>query len=154
MEQLPIRMQSDFRIGWVCILQEEYSVAVHVLNQDYRTDEKAGFMKSEGDPNTYRLGRTGPHYVAINRPQFGRSGQLLASQIVNEMKSTFPGIRYWLLVGIGGGAPSQKADIRLGDVVLGMSVLPYKKGKEKDNTFKITGKAKEPHLSFLMLLQN
>ncbi|EWG54080.1 hypothetical protein FVEG_17240 [Fusarium verticillioides 7600] len=106
-------------------------------------------MRSENDPNAYRLGRIGPHYVVINRPRFGRSGQLPASQIVNGMKSTFPGMRFWLLVGIGGGAPSQKADIRLGDVVLGMSVLPYKKGKEKDNTFKITGKAKEPPVELL-----
>nr|RBQ90727.1 hypothetical protein FVER53263_21099 [Fusarium verticillioides] len=141
--------QPDFLIGWVCILQEEYSAALHVLNQDYGPDEEAGFMRSENDPNAYRLGRIGPHYVVINRPRFGRSGQLPASQIVNGMKSTFPGMRFWLLVGIGGGAPSQKADIRLGDVVLGMSVLPYKKGKEKDNTFKITGKAKEPPVELL-----
>ncbi|KAF5965249.1 hypothetical protein FCOIX_13059 [Fusarium coicis] len=149
MEQLPIGMQSDFLIGWVCILQKEYSAAVHVLNQDYGMDEKAGFMRSEGDSNKYRLGRIGPHYVVINRPPFGQSGQLPAAQIVNGMKSTFPGMRFWLLVGIGGGAPSQKADIRLGDVVLGLSVLPYKKGKEKDNTFKITGKAKEPPVELL-----
>ncbi|KAF5608155.1 hypothetical protein FPANT_580 [Fusarium pseudoanthophilum] len=112
-------------------------------------DEDASFMRREGDPNMYRLGRIGPHYVVINRPRFGQSGQLTASQIVNGMKSTFHGMRFWLLVSIGGGAPSQKVDIRLGDAVLGMSVLPDKKGKEKDNTFKITGKAKEPPVELL-----
>ncbi|RBA14660.1 hypothetical protein FPRO05_13471 [Fusarium proliferatum] len=149
MSQLPDARQSDFLIGWVCILQAEYSAALHVLDKSYGTDEDAGFISGKDDPNKYRLGRIGPHYVVINRPRHGWSGQLPASKIVNGMKSTFPGMRFWLLVGIGGGVPSQKADVRLGDVVLGMSVLPYKKGKEKDNIFEITGKTKEPPVELL-----
>ncbi|KAF5649887.1 hypothetical protein F25303_4574 [Fusarium sp. NRRL 25303] len=149
MPQLPDARQSDFLIGWVCILQAEYSAALHVLDKSYGTDEDAGFISGKDDPNKYRLGRIGPHYVVINRPRHGWSGQLPASKIVNGMKSTFPGMRFWLLVGIGGGVPSQKADVRLGDVVLGMSVLPYKKGKEKDNIFEITGKTKEPPVELL-----
>jgi nucleoside phosphorylase len=34
------------------------------------------------------------------------------------MKSSFPSIRFGLMVGIGGGVPSYKSDIRLGDVVI------------------------------------
>jgi nucleoside phosphorylase len=34
------------------------------------------------------------------------------------MQSTFPNIRFGLTVGIGGGVPSKKRDIRLGDVVV------------------------------------
>ncbi|KAK1838827.1 ankryin repeat protein [Colletotrichum chrysophilum] len=34
------------------------------------------------------------------------------------MLHSFPNMRIGLMVGIGGGAPSQKHDIRLGDVVV------------------------------------
>jgi hypothetical protein len=37
------------------------------------------------------------------------------------MLHSFPNIRIGLMVGIGGGAPSQKHDIRLGDVVVSAS---------------------------------
>ncbi len=34
------------------------------------------------------------------------------------MLRTFPNVRICLMVGIGGGAPSPKHDIRLGDIVV------------------------------------
>jgi nucleoside phosphorylase len=34
------------------------------------------------------------------------------------MKIAFPSIRFGLIVGIGGGMPSEEADIRLGDIVV------------------------------------
>lgn len=36
------------------------------------------------------------------------------------MLRSFPQIRFGLMVGIGGGEPSMNADIRLGDVVVGV----------------------------------
>jgi hypothetical protein len=52
------------------------------------------------------------------------------------MRSTFPAIRFGLMVGIGGGVPSKKIDIRLGDVVVSKptagtfgGVLQYDFGK-------------------------
>jgi nucleoside phosphorylase len=41
------------------------------------------------------------------------------------MRSTFPRLQYGLLVGIGGGAPSAKVDIRLGDVVISKPTRTY-----------------------------
>ena len=38
--------------------------------------------------------------------------------MANQMLSSFPSIRFGLLVGIGGGVPSEETDIRLGDVVV------------------------------------
>ncbi|KAG5745172.1 hypothetical protein H9Q70_012132 [Fusarium xylarioides] len=49
--------QSHFLVGWVCILQEEYSAALHVLDESYDTDHEAGFISGMGDSNTYELGR-------------------------------------------------------------------------------------------------
>ncbi|PKX89216.1 uncharacterized protein P174DRAFT_435333 [Aspergillus novofumigatus IBT 16806] len=51
-----------------------------------------------------------------------------AANIMMNMKQTFSAIRVGLLVGIGGGMPS-KADMRLGDVVIGTRVMQYDLGK-------------------------
>ena len=51
------------------------------------------------------------------------------------MRRTFPSVQLRLLVGIGGGIPSQKNDIRLGNVVVGKldgihgGVVQYDLGK-------------------------
>ncbi|KAM0552390.1 hypothetical protein ACHAPJ_007950 [Fusarium lateritium] len=119
--------QFDFLIGWVCILEPEYIAAMDVLDESYGTSRKAGFISGNGDPNMYQLGRIEGHNVVINVPHKGRGGLLNASEIASHMKSTFPYIRFVLLVGIGGGAPSSTTDVRLGDVVFGESVIPYKK---------------------------
>ncbi|KIL83944.1 pfs domain protein [Fusarium avenaceum] len=47
-------------------------------------------------------------------------GTTSAATVANQMKSSFPALRCALLVGIGGGIPSKKNDIRLGDVVIGV----------------------------------
>ncbi|KAG9502013.1 hypothetical protein J7337_007723 [Fusarium musae] len=144
--------QSHFLVGWVCILQEEYSAVRHVLDKRYGTDHEAGFISGKGDSNTYELGRIGEHYVVINLPPAGIYGQISAFKIVSGMKSTFPHMRFWMLVGIGGGVPSQRADIRLGDVVLGTAVLPYKTGKQLEKSFKITGKTRQPPVELLSVV--
>ncbi|KAF5697523.1 G coupled receptor 1 [Fusarium mundagurra] len=91
-------------------------------------------------------------YVVINLPPAGIYGQISAFKTVSGMKSTFPHMRFWLLVGIGGGVPSRKADIRLGDVVLVTAVLPYKTGKQLEKSFEITGKAMEPPVELLSVV--
>jgi nucleoside phosphorylase len=45
------------------------------------------------------------------------------------MSCSFPFINIWLMVGIGGGAPTREADVRLGDVVVGEQVIQYETGK-------------------------
>lgn len=72
------------------------------------------------------------------------------------MVLTFPNIRIGLMVGIGGGAPSEKHDIRLGDVVVsepqnGLSgVLHYDFGKNiQGQPFQITGSLASPPFMLL-----
>ncbi|KAF4448174.1 hypothetical protein FALBO_16837 [Fusarium albosuccineum] len=136
--------QLDFLIGWVCVLEKEFGAAMDVLDETYGTNFDAGFISGDGDRNEYHLGRVAGHNVVINCPQSGTSGQLKAFEIATSMKSTFSAIRFVLLVGIGGGAPSEQADIRLGDVVLGTAVVPYQKGKFTDVGFEVTGHKLEP----------
>jgi hypothetical protein len=48
----------------------------------------------------------------------GVTGTISAASVATQMLSTFTGLRFGLMVGIGGGVPSEKHDIRLGDVVV------------------------------------
>ncbi|KAI4744907.1 hypothetical protein E4T50_04730 [Aureobasidium sp. EXF-12298] len=62
----------------------------------------------------------------------------------------FPGIRFGLLVGIGGGVPSEENDIRLGDIVVSKpqdtigGVLQLDLGKETNAGFERTGSLNKP----------
>jgi hypothetical protein len=44
-------------------------------------------------------------------------GTAVAATVARDMLHSFPNIRIGLMVGIGGGAPSLKHDIRLGDIL-------------------------------------
>lgn len=48
----------------------------------------------------------------------GEYGTASAAGVARDMLHSFPNIRIGLMVGIGGGAPTSKHDIRLGDVVV------------------------------------
>ncbi|KAL7958166.1 hypothetical protein V8C34DRAFT_324331 [Trichoderma compactum] len=86
---------NDYAVGWICGIKTEFVAAQAVLDEKHRVPE----MVSTSDNNAYQLGRIGKHNVVIAVLPDGD-------------------IRIGLLVGIGGGAPSPKHDIRLGDVVV------------------------------------
>ncbi|KAK1597608.1 uncharacterized protein LY79DRAFT_350236 [Colletotrichum navitas] len=52
-----------------------------------------------------------------------------AAIVASNMRSSLPSIRVGLMVGIGGGVPGDGFDIRLGDVVVGTTVIQYDLGK-------------------------
>ena len=67
------------------------------------------------------------------------------------MVHSFPNVRIGLMVGIGGGAPSKKHDIRLGDIVVGVprdgegGVFQFDFGKTTQNqTFEYTRSLDQP----------
>ena len=67
------------------------------------------------------------------------------------MMHSFPNVRIGLMVGIGGGVPSSRHDIRLGDIVVsaprdaGGGVFQYDFGKTiQDQTFRHTGFLNQP----------
>jgi len=80
-----------------------------------------------GDDNAYVLGRIGPHNVVMTCLP-GQYGTNNAAIVATNLKRSFPNIRATLMVGIGGGCPSQ-ADLYLGDVVVGTRVMQYDMGK-------------------------
>jgi nucleoside phosphorylase len=71
--------------------------------------------------------------------------------VARDMLHSFPNVRIGLMVGIGGGAPSRKHDIRLGDIVVSAprdgkgGVFQYDFGKTvQDQSFQPTGFLNQP----------
>jgi nucleoside phosphorylase len=86
-------------------------------------------------------------------------GNVPAASLANSMVTTFPCIKFGLLVGIGGGVPSRNNKIRLGDVVVSTPVGTYSGvvkwdfGKVKGiDKFERTGSLNNPPKSLLTAL--
>ncbi|KAG8626603.1 hypothetical protein KVT40_005548 [Elsinoe batatas] len=134
-----------YTIGWICALSTEQTAARQFL--DERFEQLDG--QEPSDNNTYTLGRIGKHNVVIATcPTIGTTS---AATVARDMVHTFPKIRIGLLVGVGGGLPSKKNDIRLGDVVVSISdgphpaVIQYDMGKQmQDGSFQQTGQLSGP----------
>ena len=65
------------------------------------------------DNSNYTLGRIGDDNVVIACFPSGARGMITVAKAARKIVSTFTGLRFGVLVGIGGGVP----DIRLGDVI-------------------------------------
>jgi nucleoside phosphorylase len=121
----------QFTIGWICPLPLEKEAARLVLDEEYPQDE----VRYQ---NAFYLGgRMGNHKVVIGVQR--RIGLTGAAILAEKMRTGFPDIRYFLLVGIAGGVPrygpaGAVSEIVLGDVVVSSprgnhgGVLQYDKG--------------------------
>ncbi|KAI1327310.1 ankyrin repeat-containing domain protein [Xylariaceae sp. FL0255] len=122
---------SKYHVGWICAVLPEMVAARAFL------DEQHDDLESQPvhDNNTYVLGKMGRHNVVIALLPIGSYGLVNASTVARDMLRTFPNIRIGLMVGIGGGVPSDRNDIRLGDVVVSVpgdgigGVMQYDFGK-------------------------
>ncbi|KAL4887774.1 nucleoside phosphorylase domain-containing protein [Aspergillus ambiguus] len=106
----------DYTIGWICSLPFEIAAAKAMMDEVH-----LDLLPDGCDDNSYILGRVHCHNVVVACLPTGAIGPTPAATVATKMLSTFPMIRYGLLVGIGGGVPAQ-TDIRLGDVVVGKPV--------------------------------
>ncbi len=96
-----------------------------------------------GDDNIYVLGRIDQHNVVMTCLP-GQYGTNNAAIVATNLKRSFPSIRATLMIGVGGGSPSQ-ADLYLGDVVVGTRVMQYDMGKmTAGGLFQETADAKTP----------
>ena len=107
----------DYTVGWICAVHTEYVAAQSFLDQEHGRPKEL----SPNDNNDYTLGEIGGHNVVIAVLPDGEYGISSAASVARDMLHSFPNIRIGLMVGIGGGAPSQKHDIRLGDIVVSAS---------------------------------
>ncbi|GKZ37400.1 hypothetical protein AbraIFM66950_008923 [Aspergillus brasiliensis] len=105
----------DYTVAWICALPMELAAAKAMLD-----DVHPPLPQPESDHNVYTLGRVCSHNVVVACLPGGDYGTISATGVVSHMVSTFPTLRsgFGLMVGIGGGVPSPRNDIRLGDVVV------------------------------------
>ena len=100
----------DYSVGWVCALTKELVAATIMLDKKH-----PDLPIPASDQNTYTLGSIGNHNIAIACLPKGEIGNNPAATVATRMTSTFPLIRFWLMVGIAGGVPPK---VRLGDIVV------------------------------------
>ena len=105
---------NDYTVGWVCALPKEQTAATAMLDQKHDN-----LPKPPNDPNTYTLGSIGKHNIVIACLPKGKVGTNPAATVAAWMISSFPSIKFGLMVGIGGGIPPK---VRLGDVVVSTPV--------------------------------
>jgi nucleoside phosphorylase len=110
---LPIE---QYQVGVVCALSDEMSAAIAILDERH----KPITGQDKLDPNNYVLGQVHEHNVVIACLPAGIYGTNAAARVATDMLRTFTGLRFGLMVGIGGGIPNLQngLDIRLGDVVI------------------------------------
>lgn len=129
-----------FTVGWISSLPEEYAAACEMVDEELQGPETG----LQNDKNTYFFGRIGEHYVVIVCLPLGRYGATSATRVAKDMMRSFPQLRFYLMVGTAGGAPTSERDIRLGDVVVSQpngtnrGVIQYDFGK-RAGEFQRTG---------------
>ncbi|KAF7716571.1 Uncharacterized protein PECH_004376 [Penicillium ucsense] len=138
--------REQYTVGWICAITTEYVAAKQML--DTVNDP---VPLSHNQRNTYTFGKVGSHNIVISVLPIGEYGISSAARVAEEMIHNFPNLRIGLMVGIGGGAPSPKHDIRLGDIVVSTphnghgGVFQYDYGKTmQDQTFRQTGFLDQP----------
>ncbi|KAL6887401.1 ankyrin [Trichoderma longibrachiatum] len=146
-EDLPRKRNDEYTVGWICAIVTEYVAAQAVLDELHGRPEGV----SPASQSDFTLGRIGEHNVVIASLPFGEYGTASAATVANDMSHNFPNIKARLMVGIGGGAPSNKHDIRLGDLVVSApcnghsGVMQYDFGKTvQDQPFQPTRYLDQP----------
>jgi nucleoside phosphorylase len=135
----------DYIVGWICAITTEYVAAQAFLDEEHGRPKYV----CVNDNNDYTLGKIGEHNVVIAvLPGYGIAP---AACVARDMLHSFPNVRICLMVGIGGGAPTSKHDIRLGDIVVSTpnegtgGVFQYDFGKTiQDQSFQHTGFLNQP----------
>ncbi|KAJ0420814.1 hypothetical protein BJY00DRAFT_283615 [Aspergillus carlsbadensis] len=144
-----------YTIGWIAALPHERAAAEAMLDAKHAAPQH----KHPTDDNIYTLGSikgqngAGEHNIVIASLPAGHYGITPAAMAAAHMLSSFPAIKFGLMVGIGGGIPdvnsdgggSGEQDIRLGDVVVSQpagvygGVRQYDLGKATVDGFVETG---------------
>jgi nucleoside phosphorylase len=138
------RDYKDYTVGVICAIEFEMSAVRYMLDREHKR-----LKRQRGESIMYILGELEGHNVALACLP-GSQGKGAAANVANDMRRTFPSIELRLMVGIGGGVPSPKNDIHLGDVVVSMpegqygGVVQYDLGKNTDDGFVLKGYLSPP----------
>jgi nucleoside phosphorylase len=112
-----------YTVAWLCALPESEQVAARLVLEDRHEDPPRDF----DDENSYFFGSIGGHNIVIACLPPSQPGLVSASRLIAPMSRSFPNLKIYLFVGIGGGVPhsppcaNAEDDVHLGDVVVGYS---------------------------------
>lgn len=133
------RRHEEYTVAVICAIGFEMAALRYMLDREHLR-----LPPKQGDSNMYVLGELSGHNVVLACLP-GNQGKGAAAVIATNIARTFPSIEWRFLVGIGGGVPSDKHDIRLGDVVISMpegqygGVVQYDLGKDTEDGFRLKG---------------
>ncbi|KAL6695763.1 nucleoside phosphorylase domain-containing protein [Trichoderma pleuroticola] len=105
----------DYTVGWICNMLTEYVAAQAVIDEEHERPEDV----APTDSSSYTFGKIRKHNVVMTALP---GGDVTAAIVATHMLHSFPNIAFFLTVVVGGGVPSPRHDIRLGDVVVGVSL--------------------------------
>ncbi|KAF5662744.1 ankyrin repeat [Fusarium heterosporum] len=108
----------NYTVGWVCALPIEAAAAKAVLDCVH---DISPHDRIPDDNNSYIFGNLRGHNVVVACPNSTLSAVTPLADVMTQLQASYPSIRYHLMVGIAGGAPNTKEDVRLGDVVVSKS---------------------------------
>ncbi|KIV82741.1 hypothetical protein PV11_04825 [Exophiala sideris] len=153
---VPALSRDDYKVGLVFALAEELAAGKAMR------DEPHAMMPGQDpqDTNSYALGRIHGHNVVLACLPDKVDGTISAATVAVNMSRTFTAMRFVLMVGIGGGIPTNSHDIRLGDIVVsgpeGTSggIIQYDKGKIRPDGFERKGALNMPPITLLTALTN
>ncbi|KAF6815654.1 pfs domain-containing protein [Colletotrichum musicola] len=125
------RCTAAYTVGWICAITAESVAARAFLDEEHAGPRQV----AQHDNNSYILGKIGSHNVVIAALPDGQYGTTSVVTVARDVLHSFPNVRIGLMVGIGGGAPSQKHDIRLGcaQVVTKLDIIPLCVAKEESD---------------------
>ena len=133
------RTHDDYTVAIICPMSFEMGAMRYMLE-----NEHPRLPSHPKDPNLYLLGDVYDHNVVLCCIP-GQQGTGATAAIATTIWRSFPCIKWRLMVGIGGGVPSDKHDIRLGDVVVSTpeddhgGVAQYTRFEDEEHGFKHQG---------------
>ncbi|KAF5678869.1 calcium-independent phospholipase [Fusarium denticulatum] len=133
-----------YTIAWIAPLEIEAQAARHML--DNRHDGR--FATSRGNDYIFSAGDINGHNIVIATLPAGQEfGTGSAAALASQIKMFFTNLWFGLLVGVAAGLPNLRKippiDIRLGDVLVGLSegdsagLVAYDLGKETTEGFQL-----------------
>ncbi|OAQ61385.1 ankyrin repeat-containing protein [Purpureocillium lilacinum] len=107
--------RDDYTVGWLCALPIEVAAAKATLD---RVHDNLPLDRNSDDNNNYILGSLEGHNVVVAYPDSEAYGTTSVADVATQLHGSYTSVRFNLMVGIAGGVPDTKEDIRLGDVVV------------------------------------
>ncbi|KAL8340937.1 hypothetical protein RB601_006849 [Gaeumannomyces tritici] len=112
----------DYHVAWICAVRDIELLPARLMLD---VNHLAPSYDTEHNEYTYLFGEINRHNIVLATLLDSKGGNVNAGHLASQLFRTFPAIRIALLVGIGGGIPSNPPhadplqDIHLGDVVVG-----------------------------------